>query len=105
WSSDVGASSLATALAHYLKEIGIPVLISDSSLNRLTRAKDLGINTHHGEILAEHAQFSLDLTPYETILSMSGDAAYNALVIQSYRSEEHTSELQSRFVLVFRLLF
>ncbi|HLR51989.1 MAG TPA: sodium:proton antiporter [Candidatus Avamphibacillus sp.] len=83
----VGASSFATALAHYLKEIGIPVLISDSSLNRLTRAKDLGINTHHGEILAEHAQFSLDLTPYETILSMSGDAAYNALVSQSYVPE------------------
>jgi len=83
----VGASSFATALAHYLKEAGIPVLISDSSLDRLTRAKDLGINTHHGEILAEHAQFSLDLTPYETILSMSGDAAYNAMVSQSYVPE------------------
>jgi len=83
----VGASSFATALAHYLKEVGIPVLISDSSADRLKHAKDLGVNTHHGEILAEHAQFSLDLTPYETILSMSGDDAYNALVSQSYVPE------------------
>lgn len=93
----VGASSFTTALAYYLKEAGIPVLISDTSNDRLTRAKSLGIDTHRGEILSEHAQFSLDLTPYETILSMSGDAAYNALVSQSYVPEfgyNHTFALQ-----------
>src|SRR5699024_12250609 len=43
--------------------------------------------THQGEIVSEHAQFNLDLTPYETILVMTGDAAYNALVSQSYVPE------------------
>jgi len=83
----VGASSFSIALADALKNMDIPVLISDSSYGRLFPAISLGIETHHGEILSEHAQFNLDLTPYETILVMTGDAAYNALVSQSYVPE------------------
>src|SRR5699024_3825837 len=83
----VGASSFSIALADALKNMYIPVLISDSSYGRLFPAISLGIETHHGEILSEHAQFNLDLTPYETILVMTGDAAYNALVSQSYVPE------------------
>lgn len=83
----VGASSFSIALADALTKLEIPVLISDSSYGRLNPAISLGIETHHGEILSEHAQFNIDLTPYETILVMSGDAAYNALVSQSYVPE------------------
>lgn len=83
----IGASSFSIAFAHTLKNMDIPVLISDSSYGRLNPASHLGIQTHQGEILSEHAQFNLDLTPYETILVMTGDAAYNALVSQSYVPE------------------
>ncbi|MBO0992937.1 cation:proton antiporter [Bacillus sp. SD088] len=83
----IGASSFAVSLAHYFKKIGIPVLIIDSSHERLQPAADKDIATFQGEILAEHTQFEIDLTPYETILAMTGDAAYNALVSQSYAPE------------------
>lgn len=83
----VGGSSFSIALAKGLKEMGIPVLISDTSNDWIRQASKHGIKTFHGEIISEHAQFKMDLTPYETILAMTGDAAYNALVSQSYVPE------------------
>lgn len=83
----VGASSFSVALAEQLKHMGIPVLISDTSTDRLHPAFEKGIDTYQGEILSEHTQFEIDLTPYGTILAMTGDVAYNALVCQSYIPE------------------
>ncbi|MFS0671713.1 cation:proton antiporter [Ornithinibacillus sp. 179-J 7C1 HS] len=83
----VGASSFSIAFAHHLKQLGTPVLISDSSNTRLEQAKRLGIETYHGEILSEQSEFEIDMAPYEIILSLTGDAAYNALVCQSYIPE------------------
>lgn len=80
----VGASSFSIALAKSLKDFGIPALVMDTSADRLEPAAEAGIDTHQAEILAEHTKFEVDLTPYETLLVMTGDAAYNALVYQSY---------------------
>ncbi|MGM8213096.1 cation:proton antiporter [Virgibacillus sp. W0430] len=92
----VGASSFSVALAEQLNKMGNPVLIADSSEGRLHFARSKNIETYHGEILAEHAQFETDLTPYDTILAMTGDASYNALVAQSFAPEfgyNHTFSL------------
>ncbi|MFC4410727.1 cation:proton antiporter [Chungangia koreensis] len=83
----VGASSFSVAFANHLKEMGVNVLIADTSGDRLYRAQDLGIHTYYGEILSEHSDFEIDMTPYDSILAMKGDAAYNALVCQSYMPE------------------
>lgn len=83
----VGASSFSVALADQIKQMGVPVIIIDSSADRLRPAKMKGIRTHQGEILAEHIQYDIDLTQYETLLSLTGDAAYNALVCQSHIPE------------------
>ncbi|WP_057760730.1 cation:proton antiporter [Cytobacillus praedii] len=83
----VGASSFSVALADQIKQMGIPVIIIDSSGDRLCSAEMKGIRTHKGEILAEHTQYDIDLTQYETLLAMTGDAAYNALVCQSHIPE------------------
>ncbi|MBY7142641.1 sodium:proton antiporter [Virgibacillus sp. NKC19-3] len=80
----VGANSFSIALAAYLQKIGIPVLISNSSSAQLQPAIDKNIPVYQGEILAEHSEYEVDLTPYETILSLTGDTAFNALVSQSY---------------------
>ncbi len=80
----VGASSFSTALAVTIKKLEIPVLIVDSSRGRLRSAMKQGINTHRGEILAEHARFEADLTPYNNILAMTIDSSYNMLVTQSF---------------------
>src|SRR5699024_10450121 len=73
----VGGSSFAIALADKLKELDYPVLITDSSRGRLRSATQKGINTHHVEILAEHARYEADLTPYTKMLVMTIDTSYN----------------------------
>ncbi|WP_307346860.1 cation:proton antiporter [Metabacillus malikii] len=83
----VGASSFSIALANYLQNSGTPVLITDTSNDRLYKAKMLGISTYNGEILSEQSHFDIDMTPYEVILTLTGDAAYNALVCQSFIPE------------------
>ena len=83
----VGASSFAIALSKKLKEMGVDVLIVDSSKGRLRPAEKYGIETHEGEILSEHAQFEADLSPYNTILAMTIDSSYNVLVTQSFAPE------------------
>ncbi|MBR7797545.1 sodium:proton antiporter [Virgibacillus sp. AGTR] len=83
----VGASSFSIAFAEAVKELGNPVLISDSSSGRLFQIEQKGIATYRGEILDEHSQFEMDITPYEKILAMTEDATYNALVAQSYIPE------------------
>lgn len=83
----VGASSFSIALAYKLKELGNPVLISDTSSGKLKLIRKKGIETYSGQILDEHSQFEIDLTPYEFILVMSDDPNYNALVTQSFLPE------------------
>ena len=48
---------------------------------------EAGIETYTGQILSERSRFSIDLAPYDTILSMTGDASYNALITQSFAPE------------------
>lgn len=83
----VGASSFSIALARQLQEMKIPVLIVDPSKGRLRPAVEQGIDTFEGQILSERSRFSIDLAPYDTILSMTGDASYNALITQSFAPE------------------
>lgn len=84
----VGASSFSIALAKKLKELGNPVLISDTSSGKLQQVQEeMEIATYSGQILDEHSQFEIDLTPYEYILVMSDDPSYNALVTQSFLPE------------------
>lgn len=83
----VGASSFSIALAYKLKELGNPVLISDTSSGKLKLIRKKGIETYSGQILDEHSQFEIDLTPYEFILVLSDDPNYNALVTQSFLPE------------------
>src|SRR5699024_9031861 len=94
----VGASSFSIALSKQLKKMNVPVMIADSSKGRLQSAINQGIDTYEGEILSEHAQFEADFTPYDTILAMTIDPSYNALVTQSFAPEfgyHHTFSLAS----------
>ncbi len=92
----VGASSFAIAFAKHLKEINVSALITDTSADRLFLAKRLEIPTYQGEILSEHSDFEIDKSPYNFLLAMKGNAAYNALVCQTYLPEfgyNHTFSL------------
>lgn len=92
----VGGSNFSTGFAEHCTQMGIPVLLVDHSYHNLKQAKERDIPTYYGEILSEHTQFEVDLTPYESLLTMTDEAAYNALVCQSYVPEfgyHHTFSL------------
>ncbi|MDN6626581.1 MAG: sodium:proton antiporter [Pisciglobus halotolerans] len=79
----VGANTFSIEFADYCQSIGIPVLIMDHSYIHYQRAKNRGIPAHFGEILSEQTPYNVDLTPYETMLITTDEAAYSALVFQS----------------------
>lgn len=89
----IGANELSIALAEKCNDMDIPVLIMDHSYRQLSQANEKSIKTHYGEILSEHTPYEVDLTPYESILAMTDEAAYNLLVCKTFKEEfgyDHT---------------
>ncbi|WP_082232563.1 cation:proton antiporter [Halobacillus massiliensis] len=80
----VGGSPFTVGLASVLDELKIPVLISDSSWDRLMNARTKGLKTYHGEILSEQREYHLEMTPYEYLLSATEFDSYNALVCTTF---------------------
>lgn len=83
----VGSNLFSIGLAEHCQKLGIPVLIVDHSFENLRLARERNIDTYYGEILSDDTRFEIDLTPYESILVMTDEGAYNALVCQSYVDE------------------
>lgn len=83
----VGANKFATMLAKTLKDLNKNVLIIDSSWGRLQEARLTGIPVHAGEILSEHTEYEVDLTPYETMVVATETDAYNSLVVSNFVPE------------------
>jgi NhaP-type Na+/H+ or K+/H+ antiporter len=78
----VGASPFSVQLALKLKEIEIPVMISDATWNRLSNARQAGIDVHYGQILTDRNHDEPDLTSYNYLLAMTDDNSYNVLLCQ-----------------------
>ncbi|RLQ94110.1 sodium:proton antiporter [Falsibacillus albus] len=84
----VGGSSFSTGFARIIHEdLDVPVMIADSSWQRLNSARSAGIPFYHGEVLAEHTEYHLDMTPYEFMLAASELDSYNALVCTTFVPE------------------
>lgn len=75
-----GASPWSTQLAKRLKDLEVPVLITDPSYRRLREARQAGIDTYYGEILSEVTEHHVDFVRYGYLLALSGNEAHNALV-------------------------
>ncbi|SDK17151.1 cation:proton antiporter [Sediminibacillus albus] len=80
----IGSNSFTVALAKILKEVDVPVIVSDSSWQRLSKARSAGVNFHHGEILSEQTDYRLDMTPYDYLISATEFDSYNALVSTAF---------------------
>jgi NhaP-type Na+/H+ or K+/H+ antiporter len=79
----VGSSPFSIQLALKLKELEIPVMISDSTWNRLSNARQSGVEVHYGEILTDRHHGEPDLTSYNYLLAMTDDNSYNVLLCQN----------------------
>ncbi|EQB02413.1 sodium:proton antiporter [Sphingobium baderi LL03] len=83
----VGATPFSLSLADQLRQLAVPVMIADNSWQRLAPARQSGIPTYHGEILAEATEDRLDLTQFQVLAAASDNEAYNALVCNEFAPE------------------
>jgi len=80
----VGSNDWTVALAKQMQELGTPVMVADSSWQRLAPARKLGLPTFHGEILNEASGPDLDLAPFKVLVAATENEAYNALVCNEF---------------------
>ncbi|MFP3802368.1 NAD-binding protein, partial [Paraburkholderia sp. SIMBA_027] len=64
-----------------------PVIVIDRSWGSLNPARQRGIKTEVGDILSEHTEYHVDLTPYEILIAATEEDAYNALICQRFVPE------------------
>ncbi|MDT9600523.1 cation:proton antiporter [Sphingosinicella rhizophila] len=83
----VGATPWSLSLADHVGRLGIPVLISDRSWQRLADARGRGVPTYHGEILAEATEEDLDFHRFGVLVAVTDNEAYNALVCSEFAPE------------------
>ena len=83
----VGASPWSSELCKQLHELGVTVLLTDNSWQRLRKARLANVPVYYGEILSANAENSLQLVEMETLLAVSDNDAYNALVCTGQSTE------------------
>lgn len=83
----VGSTPWTIALAEQMHELKVPVMIVDSSWQRLSLARRRNLPHYHGEILNEATEHNLDLSPFQVLVAATENEAYNALVCNEFAHE------------------
>ncbi|MFZ3580356.1 cation:proton antiporter [Virgibacillus sp. DJP39] len=83
----VGSNDFTVELGKSLNKLKAPVIIIDSSWERLRKTREAGIPFYHGEILSEQTEYHLDTTPYEYLIAATEFHSYNALVCTTFMPE------------------
>lgn len=83
----VGSNRFAVELTKSLMKANVPVQIVDSSWRRLKIAREAGVPIYHGSMLSEQTEYNLDTMPYEYLLALTDDHAYNSLVCTTFLPE------------------
>lgn len=76
----VGANDWSIALARYLKELELPVMLADTSAFALRGARQRGVDTYRGDVLDEVTHDDIELNQFQALVAVSDNDAYNALV-------------------------
>lgn len=80
----VGASPFTSQLAASIQKNGFEVLLMDRNWEDLGEARQMGVHTEAGDILSEHTEFHVDLTPYNQLIAATSHDAYNVLVCADF---------------------
>jgi hypothetical protein len=83
----VGGSPWTTAFAEKLQSLEIPLLIADSNWNHLRGARSKNLPTFYGDVLSEHAHHEINMGVWATVITMTDNDAYNALVCTEFGPE------------------
>ena len=83
----VGANPWSLGLADALKKAEVPVTIADTSWRRLRAARLAGHDIYYGEVLSETADWRLEPSRFASLVAVTPNDAYNALVCIEYAPE------------------
>lgn len=83
----VGVNPWSIDLAKSLSDSGVDVILADSNWRRLKPAREAGMETFFGEVLSEDAEMRLDHTRFESVVALSANEPYNALVCGQFAPE------------------
>ena len=83
----VGVNPWSIDLAKTLHDTGVDVILADSNWRRLKPAREAGMETFFGEVLSEEAEMRLDHTRFESVVALSANDPYNALVCSQFAPE------------------
>ena len=83
----LGGNRWSTALASELHRSEVPVIMVDRNWHKLGKARAQRIPTWFGELLSEAADHALDLHHYDTLVAVTDNDAYNALVCTDVGAE------------------
>ncbi|HSH49036.1 MAG TPA: sodium:proton antiporter [Halomonas sp.] len=80
----VGASPFSRQLAEAIQATERPVLITDRNWSRLRGVRHHNIPTYYGEVLTEDAEMEIEINRFSTLLALTDNDDYNALVCANY---------------------
>ena len=83
----VGANAWSLEFAKALEASDIEVIVADSSFRRLRAAREAGLDVFLGEVLSEEAEIKLDHARFATVVALSTNDSYNALVSSHFAPE------------------
>ncbi len=83
----VGATPWSIGFSKCLKEAGVDTLIADSNFGRLRGARQANIDRFYGEVVSEDAEFKLDHARFDTVIAVTANDPYNALVCGHFAPE------------------
>ncbi len=83
----VGANQWSLDLAETLRAAEVDVILADNNFQRLSRARNAGLENLFVEVLSEDAELKLDHARFDTVLSLSANDPYNTLVSSHFAPE------------------
>lgn len=111
-----GANRVARSIAKKLRELGVHVLLSDTSWREVEEARRQGLPTYYGSLLSERAEHDIDPVRFEGMLFLSPYAEQNVLAVLKYHDDlgsenlyllasENARHIDPKMAFIGRLLF
>ncbi|WP_372793299.1 cation:proton antiporter [Lutibacter sp.] len=80
----IGASNFARLIASYLKKNGRRVVLIDSNVNNINKAKLLGLEAIEGNVYSDELLEDIELNDIGFLLALTGSAALNEYAIEKF---------------------
>jgi NhaP-type Na+/H+ or K+/H+ antiporter len=89
----VGASKVSRLIAQYLVDNGRHVVLVDSNLDNVNKAKEMGMEAHTENIYSDKLADNVELNDVGYLLALTGNADINRYAVEKYREQfgEHGS--------------